>query len=247
MKLDKDSKMNMISTFVVIMYTIPGAVGDSRCRAIGGNCQYDLSSCPGGVRSGLCNGPRARRCCLPAPSTGGPCLTSSEMTALENKLITYEAIRLTAYDAQPQSSYEDLTICVGFNLKRDGARTVFRSVLPGVDFDSVYNRRASLTRDQCMALFRHDLTQTYIPRAKRVAGNQFCGFPENVKIAIVNAVYRGDLAYNHRTAGYIRAGNWCAVADEYLDNYQYRNCRQLGIPGVCTRMDWNAAQFRTMC
>ncbi|XP_064613427.1 uncharacterized protein LOC135477198 [Liolophura sinensis] len=237
----------IVSIFIIGICFAAQTLGDSRCRAIGGNCKYYLSSCPGGVRSGLCNGPRTRRCCLPAASRGGPCFTSSEMTALENKLITYEAIRLTAYDAQPKSKYEDLTICVGFNLKRGGARTVFRSVLPGVNFDSVYNRRASLTRNQCMALFRYDLTQTYIPRAKRVAGRHFCGFPENVKIAIVNAVYRGDLAYKHRTACYIRAGKWCAVANEYLNNYQYRNCRRLGIPGVCTRMNWNAAQFRTMC
>ncbi|XP_064613429.1 uncharacterized protein LOC135477199 isoform X2 [Liolophura sinensis] len=168
------------------------------------------------------------------------------MTALENKLITFEAIRLTGYDAQPQNSYEDLTICVGFNLKRGEASNVFGSVLPGVDFDSVYNRSTSLTRDQCMALFRHDLTQIYIPRAEIVVGPKLCSFPVNVKIAIVNAVYRGDLSYYHRTAGYIRDSDWYSASLEYLDNDEYRNCHRLGIPGVCARMEWNAEQFRTM-
>lgn len=44
-------------------------------------------------------------------AAGSSCLTSSEMTALENKLIEYEGIRYTAYDAQPSNSYVDWTIC----------------------------------------------------------------------------------------------------------------------------------------
>ncbi|XP_064613492.1 uncharacterized protein LOC135477244 [Liolophura sinensis] len=169
------------------------------------------------------------------------------MAALENKLIEYEGIRYTAYDAQPSNSYVDWTICVGFNLKRSEARSVFSTVLPGVSFDSVYAGHTSLSRAQCMSLFGHDLTKTYIPRAQTVAGSQFCGLPVNVKIALVSAVYRGDLAYSHKTAQYMRAGNWCSVPAEYLNYYQYTHCHQLGIPGVCTRMKWNADQFQTMC
>ena len=47
------------------------------------------------------------------------------------------------------------TICylgVGFNMRRNNARTVFKQALPSVDFDAVYNGQA-MTRDQCMTLY----------------------------------------------------------------------------------------------
>lgn len=99
-----------------------------------------------------------------------------------------------------------------------------------------------------MLSFQHDLSTTFIPGAIRYAGEQFCDLPENVKIAVVSAVYRGDLGDDTpKTSHLMRTGQWCKVPAEYLDHGDYKTCHQKGLAGICTRMDWNAEQFRTMC
>ncbi|XP_052065897.1 fibroin heavy chain-like [Mytilus californianus] len=172
------------------------------------------------------------------------CFPGAEMNALEQKLLQYESLRTTAYDAQPKSSYKDWTVCVGFNLKRGNARNVFAKALPGVSFDAVYNGQP-LTREQCMKLFAYDLDANYVSQPKGRFGASFCQLPLNVKIAIVNAYYRGDMG--PKTQSLIANGDWCHVKAEYLNHGDYINCVSKGIPGVCTRMDWNADQFQSMC
>ena len=66
-----------------------------------------------------------------------------------------------------------------------------------------------------------------------------------VKIAMVSAYYRGDMG--PKTEALIRNGDWCHVKAEYLNHGDYINCIPRHIPGVCKRMDWNAAQFQSMC
>jgi GH24 family phage-related lysozyme (muramidase) len=68
----------------------------------------------------------------------------------------------------------------------------------------------------------------------------FNSLPQNVQQALVNATFRGELKASHKTVDYMRRGNWSKVADEYLNNNEYRT----GEAGVKKRMDWNAAQFR---
>ena len=66
----------------------------------------------------------------------------------------------------------------------------------------------------------------------------------SVRQALVNAAYRGELKSGHKTVEYIRTGQWSEVADEYLDNEEYRTAAANKRPGIKQRMDWNAAQFR---
>ena len=66
-----------------------------------------------------------------------------------------------------------------------------------------------------------------------------------MKIAIINAVYRGDIGT--KTAQLIKNKDWCKVADEYLNHNGYKNCVANGMSGIKKRMDWNAEQFRSMC
>ena len=94
-------------------------------------------------------------------------------------------------------------------------------------------------------LFQHDINNIYEPRAKNKIGKDvYDKLPSNVKTAVVNAVYRGDLG--PKTAKLIKEGNWKEVGKEYLNHKQYKNADKLGIPGVKTRMDWNKEQFDTM-
>ncbi|XP_064607193.1 uncharacterized protein LOC135471786 [Liolophura sinensis] len=62
----------MRSTLQTVLFIgaclVADVLGDWRCLGAGGKCQYDLSPSAMSRRGpeGLCNGPSARRCCLPA-------------------------------------------------------------------------------------------------------------------------------------------------------------------------------------
>lgn len=65
--------------------------------------------------------------------------------------------------------------------------------------------------------------------------------PDNVRQALINATYRGELKSTHKTVKLMNAGRWSAAAAEYLNNAEY-NSR----PGVRSRMDWNQKQLLSM-
>ena len=71
--------------------------------------------------------------------------------------------------------------------------------------------------------------------------------PDNVRGAILSAVYRGDLSKDHDTAKLLRAGKGAEAADEYLNHAEYKE-RLAKNPedGVVKRMQRNAANFRTI-
>ena len=100
--------------------------------------------------------------------------------------------------------------------------------------------KTGITDIEAVKLLMSDI-DTAINKIKTVLNiKKFNSFPINVRQALVNATYRGELNPGHKTVEYIRTGQWSKVADEYLDNQEYRT----GDQGVKTRMDWNAAQFR---
>jgi LysM repeat protein len=67
---------------------------------------------------------------------------------------------------------------------------------------------------------------------------KYKSLPDNVRQALINAVYRGELKSTHKTVKLMNADKWSAAAKEYLNNAEY-NSR----PGVRNRMDWNQKQF----
>ena len=71
--------------------------------------------------------------------------------------------------------------------------------------------------------------------------------PDNVRGAVLSAVYRGDLAENHTTAKLLRQGKGMEAAREYLNHAEYRQ-RLAKDPedGVVKRMQRNAREFATL-
>ena len=71
--------------------------------------------------------------------------------------------------------------------------------------------------------------------------------PDNVRGAILSAVYRGDLAKDHKTAKLLRAGKGVEAAREYLNHKEYKK-RLAHNPedGVVKRMQRNARDFATI-
>ncbi|XP_053382415.1 uncharacterized protein LOC128549538 [Mercenaria mercenaria] len=167
-------------------------------------------------------------------------------TDIKKVIERYEGIERKAYDAQPKNpKVHDTTIGIGFNLNRPDAEKTFKKVVPGVDFNKVKSGKQTITDKQARALFNHDVDNIYEPRARNKVGKDvYDKLPSNVKAAVVNAVYRGDLG--PKATNLIKQGKWKEVGKEYLDHNQYKNADKLGIPGIKTRMDWNKKQFDTM-
>lgn len=133
------------------------------------------------------------------------------------------------------------TVGVGFNMEQANAREIFQTNLPGVSFDDVLSGKTSLTKPQAIELFQGTLedkvqtTQHLFPNYEE--------YPDEVKTALVNGVFRGEFKSTHKTVKYINNGEWDKVADEYLDRADYRASKPGKNGGIKKRMDYNANIF----
>ncbi|XP_052083563.1 serine/arginine repetitive matrix protein 1-like [Mytilus californianus] len=152
---------------------------------------------------------------------------------------------LKMYNAKTKNMKNDPTIGYGFSLNRPDARKTFKTVLPGANFDKVKAGTESIKKEDAKKLFNHDVDKIYQPKARnRLGANVFDKLPSNVKTAVVNAQYRGDLG--PKTVGYIQKGEWNKVSTEYLDHKGYKNASKNNMNGIVQRMNWNAKQFDSM-
>lgn len=101
-----------------------------------------------------------------------------------------------------------------------------------------------VTPEQAQQAAESHIRTTVLPQARR-AIPQFDSLPENVRIAIVNGWYRGDMGGSPKTIALINEGRWAEAADEYLNNDEYRAAKA-SESGVATRMEANAAALRSM-
>lgn len=96
-----------------------------------------------------------------------------------------------------------------------------------------------ITEEQAIQLLKTDLYAASKIAKKLVP--EYSTLPDNVRQALINATYRGELKSTHRTVKLMNAGKWKAAAAEYLNNAEYKSGS-----GVKERMDWNHAQFASM-
>ncbi|XP_053389275.1 uncharacterized protein LOC128552271 isoform X2 [Mercenaria mercenaria] len=184
---------------------------------------------------------------IPVPKpTPRPAAPKPKFEDTKKVIEGFETLKLKVYDAQPHNpDVYDTTIGIGFNLNRPDAKETFKKVLPDVDFDKVKSGEQEITEDEARALFNYDIDNIYVPKAKRLVGEDlFNSVPSNVQTALVNAGYRGDLLRN--TAELMKQGKWEEAVKTYLEQEQYKNADELRISGVKKRMDWNKEQFDTM-
>jgi len=143
----------------------------------------------------------------------------------------HEGFRNRVYD----DGVGNLTIGVG-HLITPKSRQIFDDLFgDSVDYDNIIAGRDALSDKQVLKLFKHDLKE-HIERARRLIGD-FDEYPDYMQAALVDAVYRGDLG--PRTRSLLNQGKYREAAVEYLNHNQYRNARELGIPGIITRMNKN--------
>lgn len=111
-------------------------------------------------------------------------------------------------------------------------------VLPGEVFTT------TLTPKEVLDLFVKDL-KDHIVRAQKLTP-QYDQYPQYIKLAILDGIYRGDLAQSPKTRQLISSGKWSDAAKEYTNNREYNQSKRLGDKhGVWKRMDRNAHMFKT--
>ena len=126
-------------------------------------------------------------------------------------------------------------------------------------FNKLTKGEGSLTSVQVEELFDRDIV-IYVDRTIGLFPN-YDSYPVYVKMALVSAVYRGEMKDTHKTVKLINAdlsegggviegysvGNererWLAVSLEYLKRDDYENAIENNLGGIKIRMDANAKMF----
>ena len=153
---------------------------------------------------------------------------------------------IAGFEGTKTAVYPDIrgikTVGVGFNMEQANAQEIFQRNLPGVSFDDVLSGKTSLTKPQAIQLFQETL-EDKVQTTQRLFPN-YEKYPNEVKTALVNGVFRGEFKSTDKTVKYINNGEWDKVADEYLDRADYRASKPGKDGGIRKRMDYNANIFR---
>lgn len=95
-----------------------------------------------------------------------------------------------------------------------------------------------ITDDEAERLLDKDI-DAKITLSRRLLKN-FDGLPLQVKLAVINGMFRGDLSGSPETLKLLNANKFKQAAREYLNNKEYKTTKKRGIK---KRMEWNAAVF----
>ena len=66
---------------------------------------------------------------------------------------------------------------------------------------------------------------------------KFNSFSQDLQTSLFSEYYRGSIPQSPNTRKLINEGKYSEAADEFLDNAEYRNAEELGIPGIRGRME----------
>lgn len=110
-------------------------------------------------------------------------------------------------------------------------------VLPN---ELAYYKGRTLSENEIYSLFANDMQKKLTLVKKHFP--KYNSYPEDLKIAILDGYFRGDLAHSDKTRALINARQFKAAAKEYLNHDEYRAALASG-SGVAPRMQRNAQIF----
>lgn len=113
-----------------------------------------------------------------------------------------------------------------------GADTIAygHKMLPGESFSD------GLTESEAEDLLQKDIEKKVTLLKRKIAN--FDALPMTIKIATINAAFRGDLG--PKTMGLLAQNQFGKAAKEYLNHQEYRSTKNTGVK---KRMEWNAQVF----
>ena len=162
---------------------------------------------------------------------------SDEVKLLNGKISDYIAHWEGKFNKMYLDTEKKPTIGIGHYLNNTPEdRNLFKSLFgTTVDYDKVLKGTQSLDNNQVEKLFNVDVKLKEKLASKKISG--FSSFPQYIKNAIINALYRGDLG--PKTIGLINKGDWKAASEEYLN---HKNAKS-GPTQIIRRMKTNALAF----
>jgi hypothetical protein len=105
----------------------------------------------------------------------------------------------------------------------------------------LYKGEGTLPEEVVDKLLEVDILRK-IKTAKKVFGEGvFNAWPQALKDAVINGVFRGEYKVGHDTVKYMKEGDWFAAAEEYLNRDDYREAAQKNMSGIRRRMERNQA------
>ena len=176
----------------------------------------------------------------PKSPTTQSAIKSSDVSLLNRKTSDY----VGHWEGKKHSVYKDSnnldTIGIGHYLNNTAQDRQLFATLFGdkVNYDDLLSGKQKLSDEQIDKLFNVDVKIKEKLASKKI--NNFSSLPTNVKNAIINAFYRGDIG--PKTIGLMNAGNWGSAAKEYLNHPNAKS----GADQIQRRMRTNAlalAQF----
>ena len=93
--------------------------------------------------------------------------------------------------------------------------------------------KKGISEDQVYELFTNDI-QTKLQTARRIFP-KYDEFPLDLKIKLLDGIFRGDVSGSPNTIKLINAGEWKKAANEFLDNKEYKEAVKKGY-GTAPRM-----------
>ncbi|XP_061188851.1 uncharacterized protein LOC133197027 [Saccostrea echinata] len=145
------------------------------------------------------------------------------------------------------------TIGIGYSLReRIGSsekKDFLLETLPSVDYGGILSGKQSLTKEQALFLFDRTVRRFMIKTIdSAVPFKTFVHLDTATKIALINANYRGEFGSKIKSKfkSAVSHGQWANAAAIYLthDDYIENKCSTTGKGSICTRMRWNAEQFK---
>jgi len=125
----------------------------------------------------------------------------------------------------PHKSYEGGSDTIAYGHK----------ILPGENFKN------GLSDSEALSLLRKDISKKEAVAKKNIP--KYDSLPQDVKNAVLNALYRGDMG--PKTISHINNDKWYDAAKEYLNHAEYRKEKTRG-SSIAKRMESNALQFLKM-
>jgi GH24 family phage-related lysozyme (muramidase) len=132
-----------------------------------------------------------------------------------------EAARDRAYDDKTgktvagQPKLGNITVGIGFNMDREGARDSFAKYLPGVSFDEVYKGKRALTQIEMRRLF--DFTSQ---EAENIVNTRLKGvaLTEHQRLALVSMAFNSPKLIGPKLTAAMKSGDKAAAVREILFN-----------------------------
>jgi len=127
--------------------------------------------------------------------------------------------------------HEGLRLKPYFDTENNMTIGIGHKILPNEDFSK------GISKEEALSLFQKDI-HTHLDRAKRLFPS-FDNYPNKVKAALLDGVFRGDHKVDYKTTHLINNNHWIPASQEYLVNNDYNKSKAEGT-GVHMRMEDNA-------